>query len=91
MSVSGSRVQTPSQLTQIIGSMEPGDRVDIDVARWQTRQVDAQLGERPASLSHFCYLEERDEVRAVQPSRNSDRDDFHPEGDESQEAFRVQP
>jgi hypothetical protein len=61
MSINGRRVQSPSQVAQIIGSMEPGERVEIDVARWQSHQVEAQLGERPATSSRFRYLDDNAE------------------------------
>jgi S1-C subfamily serine protease len=87
MSINGRRVQTPSQLSQMIGSMEPGDRVEIDVARWQTRQVEAQLGERPATSSRFRYLEEGN----VPQANRTEGGNFDRAPDDRRETFRVQP
>ncbi len=55
VSIDGTRVQSVGHLSQLIGSMEPGTNVQLEIARRQIQDVQATLGERPEFRSRFRY------------------------------------
>lgn len=73
ISVNNRRVQSPSHLSQLVGNMEPGDPLDLEVARWDRRQVETKLDERPSSAQRFRYLDDDDAANREDRDRNSNR------------------
>jgi C-terminal processing protease CtpA/Prc len=58
VAVNGQRVRSPSHLTQLIGAMEPGSRLDLQISRRNVRELEATLGERPGATRYRYEAEE---------------------------------
>lgn len=66
--VNGQRIYSAGHLSHVIGNMQPGDEVDIQVVRRMEKSMNATLGERPTRHGRFRYEEESDRRREQRTS-----------------------
>ncbi|MCA9209759.1 MAG: PDZ domain-containing protein [Planctomycetales bacterium] len=61
--VNGQRIYSAGHLSHVIGNMQPGEEVDIQVVRRIEKSMNATLGERPTRQGRFRYEEDSDRRR----------------------------
>lgn len=77
VSVNNNRVQSPSHLSRITANADPGTPLNLEVARWDRRQVGVELSDRRSADERQEYTTQRDEDdrnRNVNGGRQVDSD-----------------
>jgi predicted metalloprotease with PDZ domain len=74
VAINGRQVDAPRDVTRIVESMQPGDRIDIEFTRRAEQQTQAVLEEHPRAMASAQYQQGRQQYdRGVEQSSYDDQ------------------
>lgn len=77
VAINGRQVDSPREVTRIVESMKPGDRIDIEFTRRAEQQTQAVLEEHPRALASAQYQQGRQQNdRGVEQSSYDDQGSY---------------
>jgi C-terminal processing protease CtpA/Prc len=75
VSINGHEIGSPREASRVVGSMQSGDRIDIEFSRRVHNQTQAVLGSRNNQAQTAQYNQDRSEVQAYRGGPDDDRAD----------------